>query len=84
LLELGREGEEVGRELGAAVQTLAKQVEETELDTLLTGEYDATDAILGGAHREPAGPNRRTGRRCCFRMYTRWAESRGLRADVLD
>jgi peptide chain release factor 2 len=83
LLELGREGEEVGRELGAAVQTLAKQVEETELDTLLTGEYDATDAILE-VHPGAGGTESQDWAQMLFRMYTRWAESRGYGADVLD
>jgi peptide chain release factor 2 len=83
LLELGREGEEVGPELGAAVQTLAKQVEETELDTLLTGEYDATDAILE-VHPGAGGTESQDWAQMLFRMYTRWAESRGYEADVLD
>ncbi len=83
LLELGREGEEVGPELASAVNALAAHVEATELDTLLTGEYDATDAILE-VHPGAGGTESQDWAQMLLRMYTRWAESRGYGAEVLD
>ena len=32
----------------------------------------------------PAELSRRIGRRCCYRMYTRWAEKRGFKVELLD
>ena len=32
----------------------------------------------------PAAPKARTGRRCCLRMYTRWAERRRFKVEVLE
>ncbi len=32
----------------------------------------------------PAAPRARTGRRCCMRMYTRWAEASGYKVEVLE
>ena len=46
LLELAREGEEVGEDLLAAVVALDAKAEEIELATLLTGEHDSGDAIV--------------------------------------
>ena len=83
LLELAREGEEVGPDLDAAVDALSSRVEATELETLLTGEYDSTDAILE-VHPGAGGTESQDWAQMLLRMYSRWAESRGYQSEILD
>ena len=45
-LDLAREGEDVGGDLGDAVDRLVLRTEEIELEALLTGDHDGSNAIL--------------------------------------
>ena len=83
LLELGREGEEVAVDLARAVAALEQQIETIELDTLLSGEHDGSNAILE-IHPGAGGTESQDWAEMLMRMYTRWAESRGFRIDVVD
>jgi peptide chain release factor 2 len=83
LAELAREGEDVGGDLGTAVAALAERTEEVELATLLTGEYDASDAILE-VHPGAGGTESQDWAEMLLRMYTRWAERRGFKVETLD
>src|SRR5439155_21367544 len=70
---------EVGRELVA----LHKAVEELEVRTLLSGEYDAREALLtirSGA----GGVDAADFAEMLLRMYLRWAERHGFPTDVYD
>lgn len=82
-LELAREGEDVLEELGAAVEALRGVVESTELETLMTGEHDAGDAILE-VHPGAGGTESQDWAEMLRRMYTRWAEQHGFDVEVLD
>ncbi len=83
LLELGREGEDVTADLGAAVEALGKRVEEVELATLLTGEHDGADALLE-IHPGAGGTESQDWAEMLLRMYLRWAERRGFAVETLD
>lgn len=83
LLELAREGEDVGADLAAAVADLAAKAEEVELATLLTGEHDATDALVE-IHPGAGGTESQDWAEMLLRMYVRWAERRGFRVETLD
>jgi peptide chain release factor 2 len=83
LLELAREGENVEAELAGAAQTLARRAEEIELSTLLTGEHDASDAILE-IHPGAGGTESQDWAEMLVRMYVRWAERRGFKVETLD
>jgi peptide chain release factor 2 len=83
LLELAREGEEVGEELRSAVAKLAERAEEIELGTLLTGEHDATEALLE-IHPGAGGTESQDWAAMLLRMYTRWAERHGFKIETLD
>ena len=48
-------------------------MEETRLETLLTGEYDANSAILT-FHAGAGGTEAQDWAQMLYRMYTRWAE----------
>ncbi|HET9299926.1 MAG TPA: peptide chain release factor 2 [Candidatus Polarisedimenticolaceae bacterium] len=83
LLELMREGEEVGDDLVRAVSDLDARTQEIELATLLTGEHDASDAIVE-IHPGAGGTESQDWAEMLMRMYTRWAERRGFKVDTLD
>jgi peptide chain release factor 2 len=83
LLELAREGEEVGDDLGRAVADLETRTQEIELATLLTGEHDAANAIVE-IHPGAGGTESQDWAEMLMRMYTRWAERRGFEVDTLD
>jgi len=83
LVELGREGEAVDKDLGAAVNALAEFVEAVELETMLSGEHDAVDAILE-IHPGAGGTESQDWAEMLLRMYMRWAEMRGYKVETLD
>ena len=81
--ELAGEGEEVGPELQTAVERLAADLDQRELDLMLTGEHDAGNAILT-IHPGAGGTESQDWAEMLYRMYVRWAEARGYRAETLD
>ena len=80
LCEMGQEAEdaEILEELKSEFETLESTIEELRMTTLLSGEYDANNAILQLPLPVPAAPRRRTGAQMLYRMYTRWAERHGF------
>ena len=82
-LELFREGESVGDDLGRAVRVLRDSVESIELSTLLCGDHDASDAILE-IHPGAGGTESQDWAEMLLRMYSRWAENRGFKVETLD
>jgi peptide chain release factor 2 len=81
--ELAREGEPVQEELGRAVEVLTQALEEAELDLMLTGEHDASDAILT-IHPGAGGTESQDWAEMLYRMYLRWAERHGYRIEAID
>jgi len=81
--ELAREGEEVAEDFGDSVDRLNAEAEQIELETLLTGEHDAGDAILE-IHSGAGGTESQDWAEMLMRMYLRWCERRGFQADLLD
>ena len=85
LLELAAE-EESASEMAAAereVDELAGGVEKLEIQTLLSGQYDSHDAIVT-LHAGAGGTESQDWVEMLSRMYTRWAENRGYKVEVLD
>jgi peptide chain release factor 2 len=83
LLELAREGEDVGDDLAAAVSTLGLRADEIELATLLTGDHDGSNAILE-IHPGAGGTESQDWAEMLMRMYIRWAERHSLKVETLD
>lgn len=85
LIEMGNEENdpEMVPEVEEAVNLFINEFEKLRIDTLLSGEYDKYSAIL----KLNAGAG---GTEACdwvsmlFRMYSRWAESKGFSTKVLD
>ena len=62
---------------------LESALEEANLTTLLTGEYDANNAILT-LHAGAGGTEAQDWCQMLFRMYTRWAERHDFTVKTLD
>ena len=85
LCEMGQEEDDADilEELKAEFAQLEEKVEETRMTTLLSGEYDNSNAIL----QVPAGAGGTEAQdwaQMLYRMYTRWAERHGFVYKILD
>ena len=67
----------------SAYDTLEKEMEERRLAALLSGEYDANNAILT-FHAGAGGTEAQDWTEMLYRMYTRWAERHGYTYQLLD
>ncbi len=85
LLELAEE-EGSAAEMASAtqeVEELATEVDKLEIQTLLSGKYDSHDAIMT-LHAGAGGTESQDWVEMLARMFTRWAETRGFKVEVLD
>jgi peptide chain release factor 2 len=62
---------------------LRKAIDELEVRTLLSGEYDSREALVT-IRAEAGGVDAADFAEMLLRMYTRWAERHGYAVDVLD
>ena len=85
LCEMGQEAEdeEILEELKEECALLESQVEETRMTTLLSGEYDGSNAILQ-FHAGAGGTEAQDWAQMLYRMYTRWVERHGFTYKILD
>ncbi|MDN8590776.1 peptide chain release factor 2 [Paenibacillus sp. 11B] len=70
-------------EIGNSVTAIVSKVEEFELQLLLNQPYDKMNAILE-LHPGAGGTESQDWGQMLMRMYTRWAEKRGFKVEVLD
>ncbi len=77
------EAEEIIAEIQTEIEALGKQIEELTLASLLTGEYDKSNAILE-FHAGSGGTEAQDWAEMLFRMYTRWGEAHGFTVKTLD
>ncbi len=85
LLDLATEesDEELSQAVATDIESLARKFEEMELSLALSGEYDRRDAILA-IHAGAGGTDSQDWAEMLLRMYLRWADKRGYKAEVLD
>ena len=83
LSELVGEDPELDQELEREAASLTAEVDALELSSVLSGPYDSSDAILV-VHSGEGGIDAQDFASMLTRMYVRWAERRGLKAEVLD
>jgi peptide chain release factor 2 len=83
LLELGKEGEDVGPLLGPELSKFRTELERLESTMLLTGEHDHRGAIIN-IHPGAGGTESQDWAEMLLRMYLRWAERNGYQATVTD
>jgi peptide chain release factor 2 len=85
LVELGEEEDDrsVYDESRQNYQQLLQQLEDKELEVLLSGKYDRGNAIIS-LHAGAGGTEAQDWVEMLLRMYTRWAEDHNYRVDILD
>lgn len=85
LNQLGMEedDESVIPEIEQGIKTLKEDYGNLKLETLFIGPYDKNNAILT-LHAGAGGTEAQDWVQMLLRMYTRWAEKKGLEAKILD
>lgn len=75
--------DELFAELKAELDSFETQVKAFHLQTLLSGTYDNTNAIIS-LHAGAGGTEAQDWAQMLMRMYTRWAERHGYKVTILD
>jgi peptide chain release factor 2 len=70
-------------EAEAAIRSLRGEINARQIQTLLSGEADANDTYLE-VHAGAGGTESQDWANMLLRMYTRWAERRGYKVEVLE
>ncbi|NLY52766.1 MAG: peptide chain release factor 2 [Firmicutes bacterium] len=85
LLELAREEKDEAAigEVKEELELAAKELDELELNTLMSDPHDGANAYLS-IHAGAGGTEAQDWAQMLLRMYTRWAETRGFETDVID
>ncbi len=85
LIELANEEEDLSLldEALSEVELIKSELEKQRLSTLLTGEYDANNAILT-FHAGSGGTEAQDWAEMLYRMYTRWAAAHGFNVKEID
>jgi peptide chain release factor 2 len=85
LIELGEaDGDKsIVTDAEAEIARLAEEMARRQVETLLSGEADANDTYLE-IHAGAGGTESQDWAQMLLRMYTRWAERRGYKVEVLE
>ncbi len=85
LMEMAEEENDAGMvgDAEAAIQNLAKRAEHQRLQSMLSGEADSFDAYLE-VHAGAGGTESQDWASMLFRMYTRWAERKGYKLQLIE
>ena len=85
LIELTEEEEdrEMIKEIQREIAKFEKEFEDLRIRTLLSGEYDSCNAIVT-LHAGAGGTDSCDWANMLYRMYTRYAQSKGFQITVLD
>ena len=85
MIEMGNEEEDesVVEEVRADLDAFEAKIEEMRLATLLTGEYDDSNAIIS-LNAGAGGTESCDWCSMLYRMYTRWADKKGFTIDVMN
>ena len=85
LYEMGIEENDASMEadIRAELTLISEGLETLQLEVLLSGEYDANDAILT-LHAGAGGTEAQDWTQMLLRMYGRWAERHGFTGDTAD
>ena len=82
-ISLQEEDASLVQEVRSEVDRISVEVERLDLLLLLGGEYDSRNAIVA-FHAGAGGTESQDWAKMLLRMYVRWAERRGFRAEMLD
>jgi peptide chain release factor 2 len=74
---------DLAAELDAHLRPMEQELDRLREDALFNGEYDAGDAVVT-IHAGTGGTDAQDWAEILLRMYLRWAERRGLKAEVIE
>jgi len=83
LISLAEEDDSLQSEIQSEIDEVASHLDELELQTAFSSEYDDRNAILA-IHAGAGGTESQDWAEMLMRMYLRWAERHGYKAEVLD
>ncbi|MFC1900227.1 peptide chain release factor 2 [Chloroflexota bacterium] len=83
LSSLAEEDSDFREEFDSEIESVASLLDEMELETAFSSEYDNRNAILA-IHAGAGGTESQDWADMLFRMYLRWAERRNYQTEVLD
>ncbi|MDD2464417.1 MAG: peptide chain release factor 2 [Desulfobulbus sp.] len=85
LLDLAKEenDEDTYQEVVSGLDALKSRIDLVELECMFSGEHDSNNAILT-IHAGAGGTEAQDWVGILLRMYLRWAELKGFKADILD
>jgi peptide chain release factor 2 len=85
MIELAEEEDDLSflEEVSSGFEELKKNIEDTKLETLLSGPYDKNDAIIT-LHAGAGGTEAQDWCGMLLRMYQMWAEKRGYSVKTID
>ncbi len=83
LISLAEDDSSLQSEIQSELEEIASRLDELEFQMSLSGQYDDRNAILA-VHAGAGGTESQDWAEMLVRMYLRWAERRGYRAEVLD
>ncbi|MER2536515.1 MAG: peptide chain release factor 2 [Rhizobiaceae bacterium] len=85
LIELGEEegDQSVVADAEAAIRSMSGEVKARQVETMLSGEADGNDTYLE-IHAGAGGTESQDWANMLLRMYTRWAERRKFKVEVLE
>ena len=75
--------EEMAKEVLKDTVRLEKEIESLEIETLLSGKYDKNNAIFT-LHPGAGGTESQDWAEMLYRMYSKWANSKGFKVKELD
>jgi peptide chain release factor 2 len=73
----------LANEVQTEVESVIHQLEEMEFELAVSGQYDSRNAILS-IHAGAGGTESQDWANMLLRMYLRWAERKGYKAEILD
>ena len=83
LISVAGEDDSLKEEIQSEIEKVSSHLDELELEMAFSSEYDARNAILT-IHAGAGGTESQDWAQMLLRMYLRWAERRGYKADMLD
>ncbi len=82
-LAIAEDDESLLEEIQTGFNSLSENIENMKLETLLSGPYDKSNAIIT-LHAGAGGTEAQVWCQMLFRMYQMWAEARGYKVSTLD
>ncbi len=82
-LAIAEDDETLLEEIQTGFNSLSENIENMKLETLLSGPYDKSNAIIT-LHAGAGGTEAQDWCQMLYRMYQMWAEARGFKVSVLD